>query len=134
MKGVMLNCKLNPIGNSGIVRNGLFVPEKKYHNYLFFKVSQRFNNLSPNYNKKRYSRKQKQKNRLIKRLALKGLSSSQIKDTLNRRLIRTEKGNKWSLNLVHSVIKRYDLRTKRMAECNKKYKIERSKMWIEFCK
>lgn len=63
-----------------------------------------------------------------------GLSSSQIKDTLNRRLIRTEKGNKWSLNLVHSVIKRYDLRTKRMAECNKKYKIEQSKMWIEFCK
>jgi hypothetical protein len=62
------------------------------------------------------------------------MSSKQIKDTLNKRQIRTENGNEWSSNLVYSVIKRYNYRTERMAELNKKYKIKRSRMWVEFCK
>ena len=43
----------------GVVRNGLLSEENRYFNFLYFEVSQRFDNLIPEQNPNGYSEKTK---------------------------------------------------------------------------
>ena len=104
--------KTNSIRHRGVVRNGLFSEEYRYFNFLYFEVSQRFDNLIPEQNPNGYSEKQLKTYRLVNSLYVKGLGYRKIAHKLNYENITTYKGNKWGGNNVYSVLKRHKERGK----------------------
>ena len=111
---------------------GQYFSENEYANYLFYIVSKRFNNLSPQQNYYNYSQKQIANYKLIKSLYKCGFGFRKIAQILNKKGIKTKNDKEWTNGLVHSVLKSYSDRKERLAFRNKKYTLVRGKMWKEF--
>ena len=73
----------------GVVRNGLFSEENRYFYFLYFEVSQRFDNLIPEQNPNGYSVKQLKTYRLVNSLYEKGLGYRKISKYLNSINVKT---------------------------------------------
>ena len=116
----------------GVVRNGLFSEEYRYFNFLYFEVSQRFDNLIPEQNPNGYSEKQLKTYRLVNSLYEKGLGYRKISKYLNSINFRTYTGRTWTPSLVHSVLKRFRQRQERLKWRNRRYPTFRSKMKMKF--
>ena len=91
----MLNCKLNPIGNSRVVST--YDLTNKYITYVCFTVKHRTNTLI-HYQNDKYSEEQEQTHNLIKSLHDSGLGYRKISQILNEKNIKTSKGNTWKNN------------------------------------
>ena len=115
-----------------VVWNGLFSDEEKYFNFLYFTVSQRFDNLMPEQNPNRYSTKQMKIYRLINSLNQSGFGYRKISKYLNSKRILTFSGRVWTPSLVHAVLKRFRQRQERLKRRNRRYPIFRSKMFMRF--
>ena len=126
------NWKTNSIRHRGVVRNGLLSEENRYFNFLYFEVSQRFDNLIPEQNPNGYSEKQLKTYRLVNSLYQKGLGYRKISKYLNSINVRTYTGRTWKGSLVYSVMKRFKERQVRIKQKNKKYPMYRSKMIMKF--
>ena len=111
---------------------GQYFPENEYANYLFYIVSKRYNNLSPQQNPYNYTQQQISNYKLIKSLHKSGFGYRKIAQILNERGIKTKNDKEWTNGLVHSVLKRYSERKARLAFRNKLYPLIRGKMWKEF--
>ena len=111
---------------------GQYFPENKYANYLFYIVSKRFNNLSPQQNPYNYTQQQISNYKLIKSLHKSGFGYRKIAQILNERGIKTKNDKEWTNGLVHSVLKRYSERKARLAFRDKEYSLVRGKMWKEY--
>ena len=114
----MLNCKLNPIGNSRVVST--YDLTNKYITYVCFTVKHRTNTLI-HYQNDKYSEEQEQTHNLIKSLHDSGLGYRKISQILNEKNIKTSKGNTWKNTQVYSVLKRYRERQERLELMNRLY-------------
>ena len=123
---------LNSFDYRGVVRNGLLSEENRYFNFLYFEVSQRFDNLIPEQNLNGYSKKQLKTYRLVNSLYEEGLGYRKISKYLNSINVRTYTGRTWTGSLVYSVMKRFKQRQKRLKQRNRRYPIFRSKMIMKF--
>ena len=140
-EGVMLNCKLNPIGNSRIdltynLTNtdcSTYNLTNKYITYICFTVKHRTNTLV-HYHNDKYSEEQEQTHNLIKSLHDSGLGYRKISKILNEKNIKTSKGNTWKNTQVYSVLKRYRERQERLELMNRVYEPEWGKMYIKTVK
>ena len=120
------------ISHRGVVRNGLFSDDKKYFNFLYFTVSQRFDNLMPEQNPNRYSTKQTKIYRLINSLNQSGFGYRKISKYLNSKRILSFSGKVWTPSLVYAFFKRFRQRQERLKRINRRYPIFRSKMSMRF--
>ena len=68
----------NKVRHRGVVRNGLLSEENRYFNFLYFEVSQRFDNLIPEQNLNGYSEKQLKTYRLVNSFYEEGLGYRKI--------------------------------------------------------
>ena len=73
------------------------------------------------YQNDKYSEEQELTHNLIKSLHDSGLGYRKISQTLNKKNIKTSKGNTWKNTQVHSVLKRYRQRQERLELMNKVY-------------
>jgi hypothetical protein len=76
----------------------------KYITYVCFTVTHRTNSLVY-YQNNKYSEEQEQTHNLIKSLHDSGLGYRKISQILNKKNIKTSKGNTWKNTQVHSVLK-----------------------------
>ena len=83
---------LNLFSYRRVVRNGLFSEEYRDFNFLYFEVSQRFDNHMPEQNPNRYSEKQLKTQSLINFLNKKGFVYRKISKNLNPINVRTYNG------------------------------------------
>ena len=111
---------------------GQYFSENEYANYLFYKVSKRFNNLLPQQNPYNYSSKQIENYKLIKSLHKGGLGYRKIAQILNYRGIKTKNDKEWTNGLVHSVLKRYAERQARLERQSYTSEMKFSKMKLEW--
>ena len=124
----MLNHKLNPISHSRVVLTGDLTNTdcstgdltNKYITYVCFTVTHRTNSLV-HYQNKKYSEEQEQTHNLIKSLHDSGLGYRKISQILNKKNIKTSKGNTWKNTQVYSVLKRYRERQERLELMNRVY-------------
>ena len=122
---IMLNHKLKPISNGGIVFNAdlrgsktnrtFSNTELDYSHFLHFKVSIRTNQFVYSQTDK-YTPQQQELHDYIKSMHDRGMSYRQITKFLNEKNIPTHKGKKWGIsgNSVYSVLKKYQQRLKRI--------------------
>ena len=118
--------------HGGVVRNGLLSDDERYFNFLYFSVSQRFDNLMPEQNPNRYSIKQVQTYRMVNNLYQKGFGYRRISKHLNSRSVVTHLGKVWTPSLVYSILKKFRQRQERLKQRNRRYPIRRSKMVMRF--
>ena len=111
---------------------GQYFSENEYANYLFYKVSKRFNNLLPQQNPYNYSSKQIENYKLIKSLHKGGLGYRKIAQILNYSGIKTKNDKEWTNGLVHSVLKRYAERQARLERQSYTSEMKFSKMKLEW--
>ena len=89
----------------------------KYITYVCFTVTHRTNSLV-HYQNEKYSEEQEQTHNLIKSLHDSGLGYRKISQILNKKNIKTSKGNSWKNTQVYSVLKRYRERLERLELMN----------------
>ena len=124
----MLNCKLKTVSNSGIdltynltnTECSTYNLTNKYITYVCFTVTHRTNSLV-HYQNEKYSEEQEHTHNLIKSLHESGLGYRKISQILNKKNIKTSKGNTWKNIQVHSVLKRYRERLERIKLMNAVY-------------
>ncbi|MGY8985776.1 MAG: recombinase family protein [Sphingomonadales bacterium] len=101
--------------------------------YVCFTVKHRTNSLVY-YQNNKYSEEQEQTHNLIKSLHDSGLGYRKISQILNKKNIKTSKGNTWKNTQVHSVLKRYRDRQERLVLINRVYEPVWGKMYLKTVK
>ena len=86
------------------------------------------------YQNEKYSEEQEQTHNLIKSLHESGLGYRKISQILNKKNIKTSKGNTWKNTQVHSVLKRYRERQERLELMNIVYEPVWGKMYLKTVK
>ena len=81
--------------------------------YLIFSISKRYNNLICDFS--HWTLEQEHNVLLIKSLQEKGLGYRKISDYLNENQIQTKRNTRWTNSKVHSVLKRYRQRQRRLS-------------------
>ena len=127
----MLNHKLKTVSHSGI--DLTYNLTNKYIIYVCFTVKYRTNSLVYFQNNK-YSEEQEQTHNLIKSLHDSGLGYRKISQILNKKNIKTSKGNTWKNTQVYSVLKRYRERQERLELMNRVYELVWGKMYLKTVK
>ena len=107
--------------------------ELDYSHFLHFKVSIRTNQFVYSQIDK-YTPQQQELHDCIKFMHDIGISYRQITKHFNKKGILTNKGKKWGVsgNSIHSVLKKYQQRLKRIQFQNKEYQPQWSKMEVKW--
>ena len=106
---------------------------KVSHLNLTFSISRRYNNLTKDLSQ--WTTKQEEIHSLIKSLQDKGLGYRKISNYLNSKKIKTNRNTTWTNSKVHSYLKRYKEREKRLNLRNQFYEKKWiGKMRLIFCK
>ena len=122
---------LNSVRYSQVVLTGYLT--NKYITYVYFTVTHRTNSLV-HYQNEKYSEEQEQTHNLIKSLHESSLGYRKISQILNKKNIKTSKGNSWKNTQVYPVLKRYRERLDMLELMNRVYKPVWGKMYLKTVK